>query len=279
VTASGTLKSTSVNGDRTLPTEPLQQDSCLICKDEGWVRRSVPLGHPDFGQLFPCHCLKLKAKARKQSRSTLLRETGGLGTEMLRQMTFGNFDISGSVRSNRQDREILQMVYESAKMFSRNPQGWLFLTGGIGCGKTHLSVAIINERILAGEPSYFALVPALLDHLRATFKPESPISYDELFDQIKTAPFLVLDDLGSETTTPWAEEKLFQILAYRHNTRIPTVINSSESLEELEGSKPRIASRLKDILIVQWIPITAPDYRDQAAKTQSKDSRTRRPHL
>ena len=189
-------------------------------------------------------------------------------------MTFENFDSSGSVRSNRQDREILQMVYESAKMFSRNSQGWLFLTGGIGCGKTHLSVAIINERILAGEPSYFAFVPALLDHLRATFKPDSPISYDELFDQVKTAPFLVLDDLGSETTTPWAEEKLYQIIVYRHNNRLPTVITSSLDFTDQTGP---ISSRIRDPYVGELIRLDTQDYRiKKSSDTRNRSTRMQR---
>ena len=210
------------------------------------------------------------------SDAPLLQDIGGLGKDMLKQMTFENFDLTGSVRSNPHERETLRMAYEAARNFARSPQGWLFLTGGIGSGKTHLSVAIINERLGAEQPSLFAFVPAFLDHLRAAFNPDNPLRYDELFDQVKLAPFLVLDDLGSETTSRWAEEKLFQIVAYRHNTRMPTVINSSDSMEELEAAKPRIASRLKEILIVQWIPLTAPDYRDQAAKGPPREGRPRR---
>jgi DNA replication protein DnaC len=101
-----------------------------------------------------------------------------------------------------------------------------------------------------------------LDHLRATFSPDSPVAYDELFEQIKTVPLLVLDDLGAETSTPWAEEKLYQIVVYRHESRMPTIITTSFEIDQLEGTKPRIASRLMDT-IVDWVPIQAPNYRDQ----------------
>ncbi|MEK7806116.1 MAG: DNA replication protein DnaC, partial [Chloroflexota bacterium] len=102
-----------------------------------------------------------------------------------------------------------------------------------------------------------------LDHLRATFSPDSPIGYDELFEQLKTAPLLILDDLGAESSTPWAEEKLYQIIVHRHESRLPTVITNSFAIEELEEKKPRIASRLVDSMVVDWEPITAPNYRDQ----------------
>ena len=106
-------------------------------------------------------------------------------------------------------------------------------------------------------------MPSLLDHLRSTFSPDSPIGYDELFEQLKNAPLLILDDLGAESSTPWAEEKLYQIIVHRHELRLPTVITTVLSTEEIEQSKPRIAARLVDSMVVDWEPITAPNYRDQ----------------
>ena len=97
----------------------------------------------------------------------------------------------------------------------------------------------------------------------ATFSPESPVGYDELFEQINSVPLLVLDDLGSESSTAWAEEKLYQIVVHRHEARLPTVITTVSTIEELEDTKSRIASRLVDGIVVNWVPISAPNYRDQ----------------
>ena len=111
---------------------------------------------------------------------------------------------------------------------------------------------------------FYAFVPSLLDHLRSTFSPDSPIGYDELFEQLKTAPLLVLDDLGAESSTAWAEEKLYQIIVHRHEARLPTVITTVSTIDELDdSSKSRIASRLVDSMVVDWLPISAPNYRDQ----------------
>ena len=76
-------------------------------------------------------------------------------------------------------------------------------------------------------------------------------------------PVLVLDDLGAESSTPWAEEKLYQIIVYRYETPLPTIITTSFGMEQLERAKPRLASRLMDTMIVEWCPINAPDYRTQ----------------
>ncbi len=130
--------------------------------------------------------------------------------------------------------------------------------GDNGCGTTHLAAAIVNSRYQIKKPALFIVVPDFLDHLRSTFSPESKISYDEYFESVKSTPLLVLDDFGKQTTTPWAQEKLYQVINHRYNARLPTVITTCCSLEEIES---RISSRLADPKISVLFNITAPDYR------------------
>ena len=82
-------------------------------------------------------------------------------------------------------------------------------------------------------------------------------TYDELFERVKSTEVLILDDLGAQTTTPWAEEKLYQLLVHRHNARLPTVI----TMDMATQLRPPIASRLTDIRFVSVWEMEAPDYR------------------
>ena len=125
-----------------------------------------------------------------------------------------------------------------------------------------MAAAIGNYRHGMGEMPMFVVVPDLLDHLRATFSPSSNISYDELFNQVKTASLLVLDDLGTQSATPWAREKLYQIFNYRYNAELPTVITTSMTLEEID---PRIQSRMLDTRLCTTLAIIAPPFRGAAA--------------
>ena len=208
----------------------------------------------------------------------LARRIGDVPEEMLRRMTFDSFDIRGGRTASRKDQESLQRAKQAAETFAVEPEGWLLFTGPRGSGKTHLTVAIAGESLRRGRPVFFAFVPSLLDHLRSTFGPDSPIGYDELFEQLKTVPLLILDDLGAENSTAWAEDKLYQIIVHRHEVRLPTVITNAFSIEELEEAKPRIASRLVDSMVVDWEPITASNYRDQRRDrgTQPPGSRAAR---
>jgi len=140
-------------------------------------------------------------------------------------MIFKNFDWK---RANLlpEQRENLEKAFNLAIDFAKSPDGWLVFQGVNGCGKTHLAAAITNYRYQAGESALFRVVPEFLDHLRATFTPESKVSYDRLFESVKKTPLLILDDFGEQSTTPWAQEKLYQVINYRYNALLPTVITT-----------------------------------------------------
>ena len=174
------------------------------------------------------------------------------------ESTFGNFSLRESEKLNRDEKPSLEKAFKAARDFAEYPSGWLVLMGGYGCGKTHLAAAIGNYRLSMGESPMFVVVPDLLDHLRATFSPNSSTSYDNLFQQVRTASLLILDDLGTQSATPWAREKLYQIFNYRYSAKIPTVITTSSEMKDIDA---RIRSRMTDARLCKVYAIMVPSYR------------------
>ncbi len=225
---------------------------CPICGGTGFFRRDVPVDHPDFGRAIPCEC---KVRETQQSGLTGLLSASGL--THFGQMTFDTFRPDG-IGLNPDKQRNLHQAYEHAREFAAAPKGWLLLKGSYGCGKTHLAAAMADDRLRRGQPSLFVAVPDLLDYLRATFAPTSRVSYDERFEAVSSAPFLVLDDLGAQSATAWAQEKLFQLLNHRYSAVLPTVITTNRELEDFD---PRLRSRLADTTLCSILTITAPDFR------------------
>jgi len=235
-------------------------EACPVCNGARFVLN----GH---GDLVPCSCyVETLARMRQE------RLLSGMGMpERLQEMTFANFHPEwardpvpppGLLKSRRpQDqalcREItrrqrilaeryhgraaeqLRKVYDRCREYAAKPQGWLTLLGDVGCGKTHLAAAIANYRREHGGQCIFTVVPDLLDHLRATYHPQSAVRYDSRFEALCNIPLLILDDLGAESSTAWAAEKLYQLCNYRYNAKLPTVITAN-AVHLLE---PRISSR------------------------------------
>lgn len=216
--------------------------ACQICNDAGFVRADVPVGHPLFGRLIDCECTVRKRKVRETEEKQRISNL-----EAFTRHSFNDFEMAPGTEE----------AFDVAYAFALDPQGWLFLHGGCGVGKTHLAVAVaLAQRELSNV--IFAVVPDLLDHLRATFDPANGIAYDERFTTIKGIPLLVLDDLGTENTTPWAREKLYQIFNHRYNERLPTIVTSNRDHQELDE---RIVSRLLDRHLTRDVQIDAEDYR------------------
>lgn len=182
---------------------------------------------------------------------------------LLADRSFGNFSLREPENLTPEVQLNLEKVFRAAQEFAEHPHGWLVMTGTYGCGKTHLAAAVGNYRKGMGDSPVFVVVPDLLDHLRATFSPTSSTSYDDLFNRVKSAPILILDDLGTQSATPWAREKLYQIFNERYNAKLPTVITMSSNLEDLDA---RIRSRMLDTRVCRIYEIIAPSYRGSTPK-------------
>jgi DNA replication protein DnaC len=183
-------------------------------------------------------------------------ELSSLG--LLADHTFGNFSLREDENLEKEEKKKLESAFKASQKYAERPRGWLVLQGSYASGKTHLAAAIANYRSAEGVPPLFIMVPDLMDHLRSTFSPDSKTSYDRRFDEIKTSPLLVLDDLGTESMTPWVKEKLYQLFNYRYNAALPTVITTTDKLSEVD---PRIRSRILDRRLCRVYAITAPPYR------------------
>lgn len=175
-----------------------------------------------------------------------------------RDQTFGSFTFRQDEKLPAEQVRSLEEAFRTAQEFAEQPAGWLLLGGGFGSGKTHLAAAIANYLAALGTPALFVVVPDLLDHLRATFNPNSSVSFDRRFEEIRNAPLLVLDDLGTQATTPWAREKLYQLFNHRYAARLPTVITSAELPEHMD---PKLRAQLDDRRLCVRKLITAPSYR------------------
>jgi DNA replication protein DnaC len=193
-----------------------------------------------------------------------LDELGGL--------TFGNFSDRKEEGLSPQEVQSLDKAFRAALDFAENPQGWLVFTGPYGCGKTHLAAAIGNFRNEKGVPPIFVTSTELLDHLRATFNPDSKVRFDRRFEEFQTSSFLILDDLGTESMTPWVKERLYQLFNARYNGKLATVITTSKSVDEIDA---RIRSRMLDTRLCKIFGITAPSYHG-TSQGQRKSSRKKR---
>ncbi len=225
---------------------------CPHCGGLGYLRRDLPVGHPDFGRLEICECRRQSVTEQVRSRLFSISRLNELD-----DLTFETFKPRGRKGLGELQSQSLEWAFNHARQYASSLNGWLLLQGGYGSGKTHLAAAIANFAVSMGVPTLFLTVPDLLDTLRFAYD-STDTTFEERFEQIRNAELLVLDDFGTQNATGWAQEKLFQIINYRYINKLPLVVTTNLALDEIEA---RVRSRLQDPELVTTVRISSPDYR------------------
>ncbi|MYE54585.1 MAG: AAA family ATPase [Chloroflexi bacterium] len=203
-----------------------QTPACSACNDRGWLTPSVPVGHPEFGKTQPCTCQQQRLEDDKLRRLRLYSNLG--------HMERFTFEFIDEERVDPDNANLFRVALDAALAYAQTPSGWLIFDGPPGSGKTHLAASIANQLITYGLPVLFVSASDLLDELRSGYAPNNPMPFSEIYQRVSEADMLVLDALGSHSTTPWAQEKLHQLINHRFNATLPTVVTLSCPLEDLD---------------------------------------------
>ncbi len=158
--------------------------------------------------------------------------------------------------------------YTMAQMSDYDPDEWAqlkgasYITGSVGCGKTHLLYALAKQAVLDslknetvflkydGEmrdtvTAVCISIPELLAKIKKTFSQESEKNEEDIIRMLCLAQNLYIDDFGTHLNTDWEFATIFRILDYRWARMLHTVVASNLSLSEIaEKQSDRIASRL-----------------------------------
>lgn len=226
----------------------VEQDGvCSICGGKGFYLLDVPPSDSRYGKAIICEC---RREALRTAAIARLRGLSGIDDREFMDWTFEKYDLSKIRPAGNHKKEAAQTymgkVLDLLKQFAQKPQGWIVLQGDVGTGKSHLAFAVALERIRHNRPVYIAAVPEMLDMLRAAFNDENEREFQRRFDELKTTQLLILDDLGSERGTEWANERLFLICNYRYQKRLPMLITTNDQMRQGSNIDRRIISRMSE---------------------------------
>jgi DNA replication protein DnaC len=135
--------------------------------------------------------------------------------------------------------------------------GFLLLVGRMGTGKGHLAVAAMKA---LGRGGRFITHLDLLTDLRASYSAGTTPAFLELHQE---AECLILDEFGVSAGGKDEGPILYQILARRHDRRLPTIITSNETvpvISEILGF--RLMDRIREDYRV--VVMTGESYRRPA---------------
>ncbi len=211
---------------------------CPLCRDTGWRGARM------------CACLReLCTQEQIQELSSRL----DFMEQSFPRFRLDFYDTETVPAYGRSPRQNMERVYalcqNYAEKFGAFPFKNLFLHGGTGLGKTFLSACIAKEVSQRG----FSVVYDTAGNIFARFE-EKKFSRDienvqearDVTRKYLRCDLLILDDLGSELTTPFVQSALYQLLNTRLTSGRATVISSNLSMDDVKRRyTPQIASRLE----------------------------------
>lgn len=212
--------------------------ACAKCGDTGWMGAQM------------CSCLKDLCTQEQIKELSRLLDLGEQSFDSFQLDYYSSLPWQGNGIS---PRENMEMVYEIcgdyARKFGRYYFNNLFLTGAPGLGKTFLSACIARTVSERG----FSVVYDTAVNIFAQFEAQK---FSRDMDDTRDArdetrrylacDLLILDDLGSEMTTPFVQTALYTLVNTRLASGKKTVISSNLSMGDVRHRyTPQIASRLE----------------------------------
>ena len=152
----------------------------------------------------------------------------------------------------------------------------LILAGKAGTGKTHLATAIALEVMRGGKQALFISMPELLNEMRKSYQNHDFFNVRQKFYNV---PCLVLDDLGKEKATEKGVEYLYQIIDYRYQHGMQTILTTNAL--NMNGLVNSLNANAVEPLISrimengEWVTIrTAKNYRWLAQQAKKAETQT-----
>lgn len=215
--------------------------NCDICHNKGLIMKAYQQESGLWSTACrECKCMDVRRSIKKMNRSGL--------KNIIRDYTFSKFAVVDPWQ---------QTLKEAAEAYAQKPEGWFFIGGQSGAGKTHLCTAICREFLLAGTSVKYMLWRDDIVKLKNALR--EPAQYDALMTEYKTVEVLYIDDLfktgkgadGAKQRPTSADINIaFEILNFRYNNpKLLTIISSECTINDIldidEATGGRIFERSK----------------------------------
>jgi len=215
--------------------------ACPDCGDTGWMGMKM------------CHCLReLCAQEQLRELSSLLNLTDEQSFDKLRLDVYSNRPWEGQSRSPREQmRRVVEVCWRFSRQFPDYPLKNLLFSGGTGLGKTFLSGCVAREVSDRG----FSVVYDTAIHFFLVFETRRFARDQEESQRARgdtrrylACDLLILDDLGSEMTSPLSQASLYEVINSRLLADKRTIISTNLSQEQIAAHyTPQITSRIRGL--------------------------------
>lgn len=188
------------------------------------------------GSFGPCECRQLRIAEDKLKASGV--------SEEFRNMRFENFNYESSLETME--------AYATAKSYSKSfgeirvaRQNSIILMGQVGSGKTHLAMAISNTLLDNSVGVIYMPYRSIITKIKQSITDEE--NYQREINKYKEAQVLFIDDLFKGRITEADINVMFEIVDYRYFKKLPVVVTTEKTIDDLLEIDEAIGSRLYEM--------------------------------
>ena len=127
----------------------------------------------------------------------------------------------------------------------------LLLWGDVGTGKSFFAGCIANALLEQGIPVLMTNFSRILNSLSGMYSDEK----NQFIDSLNRYSLLIIDDLGIERSTEFALEQVFNIIDSRYRSKLPLIVTTNMTLDELKHPQDLARSRIYDRVLERCVPL------------------------
>lgn len=267
------LKNQTVN-----PGDYFDEDGMLVCgvcreRRQGYIQVSSPTDEDPERKLplkvtCQCRCDREREAAEKQAeedkkameRVNRLKKAS-LMDEKFREATFSAFRVD---KDNARNLKLCKRFVDAFDEMVAKNQG-LLLWGDVGTGKTYIAACVANALLEKGVPVVITSLVKLLEIIQSGEDRES-----DIIARMNSAKLVIFDDLGAERSTDYALEKVYNIIDSRYRRKLPMIVTTNLTIEEMKGETDRRYTRIYDRVFEVCYPMqfTGVSWRKKAANSR-----------
>ena len=217
------------------PSDLDDTPACPLCGDSGWKGTQM------------CECLHRLCTQEQISALSDILKLGEQTFDSFRFDYYGTIPDLAAGISPRDNMEnvIFPVCLNYARTFGQRATRNLFLYGAPGLGKTFLSACIARAVSEQGHSVVYDTAGNIFARFEDQKFGRDPEARDETRRYLN-CDLLIVDDLGSELTTPLSQSSLYTVINTRLTSNKHTIISSNLSMDEVARRySPQIASRLE----------------------------------
>lgn len=203
---------------------------CQICGGSGWI-----MTHNQNGEecCTPCKCRELDAARNRLLMSGLMRDADSC--------TFENYR-TGSNAQRIDAKQTAELYVKRFQEIQRSKHNSLLFCGQVGAGKTHLGTACSVKLLEQGVSVLYVSYRESMTRLKTLIMDGE--AYEKEIESYKNAEVLFLDDFLKGKITESDINIIYEIVNHRYNHKLPFIISTEKTLQEMIRFDEAISSRL-----------------------------------